>query len=161
LPRETERCRRSGVHAALVLMDLDRFKLVNDGHGHREGDDVLRTVGGIVREQVRAVDIPCRYGGDELAAILTDTEGTEALRIAERIRGAVAETFASAKVAVTVSVGLAPLVAPARSPTDPFVRADHALYAAKRAGGNRVMTAAGVDVAASFGGNPNRRGLTK
>jgi GGDEF domain-containing protein len=66
LPRETERCKRSGVHAALVLMDLDRFKSVNDSHGHRKGDDVLRTVGGIVREQVRAVDIPCRFGGDEL-----------------------------------------------------------------------------------------------
>jgi diguanylate cyclase (GGDEF)-like protein len=143
LPRETERCKRSGVHAALVLMDLDRFKSVNDSHGHRKGDDVLRTVGGIVREQVRAVDIPCRFGGDELAAILTDTEGEEAMRIAERIRAAVEETFASAPIAVTVSLGLAPLVAPAAAPPDPFLRADHALYAAKRAGGNRVVTESG------------------
>jgi diguanylate cyclase (GGDEF)-like protein len=161
LPRETERCHRSGVHAALVLMDLDRFKLVNDGHGHQKGDEVLRTVGGIVREQVRAVDIPCRYGGDELAAILTDTEGKEAMRIAERIRGAVEETFATAPVPVTVSVGLTPLVASALAPPDPFVRADHALYAAKRAGGNRVVTGDGSDGSAAYGGNPNRRRLTK
>ena len=161
LPRETERCRRSGVHAALVLMDLDRFKLVNDGHGHQKGDAVLREVGGIVREQVRAVDIPCRYGGDELAAILTDTEGQEAIRVAERIRRAVEETFARAPVPVTVSVGLAPLVAPTHAPPDPFVRADHAMYAAKRAGGNRVVTENNSAPTAGYGGNPNRRRLTK
>jgi diguanylate cyclase (GGDEF)-like protein len=139
LPRETERCRRSGVHAALVLMDLDRFKDVNDGQGHQKGDEVLRVVGGIIQEQVRAVDIPCRYGGDELAAILTDTDGAEAARVAERIRSSVESTFESSPVPVTVSIGLASLGGPASAREEPFKEADRALYLAKDAGGNVVI----------------------
>ncbi len=139
LPREIERCCRSRAQSALVLMDLDRFKLVNDGEGHRQGDVVLRDVGGIVRQHVRAMDIPCRFGGDELAAILADADALEATRVANRIRSAVEERFRRDRVPVTMSIGVASLGTEAGSANDPFVLADEALYAAKRAGGNRVV----------------------
>jgi diguanylate cyclase (GGDEF)-like protein len=141
LLREAERCKRGAGHAALLLLDLDRFKLVNDGQGHRKGDEVLRAVGTIVRDQVRAVDVPCRYGGDELAAVLTDTDELVAHRVAERIRTEVEERFRRAPVAVTVSVGIGLLLPTSPSSEEAFGKADRAVYAAKRAGGNRVVLA--------------------
>jgi diguanylate cyclase (GGDEF)-like protein len=138
LQREEERCRRGGGRAALLLLDLDHFKEVNDGQGHRAGDAVLRRVGAILREQVRAVDIPCRYGGDELAAVLTDTDANVAQSVAERIRADVAATFSGAPVTVTVSVGIGLLEA-AVTPEEVFLEADRAVYQAKRAGGDRVV----------------------
>lgn len=141
LRREIERCRRSGGSSALLLIDLDRFKQVNDTLGHRSGDDVLRRVGRIVLEQVRAVDIPCRYGGDELAAVLTDTDARTAKRVAERVRALVAAQFADAVVPVTTSIGVAQLRASSSLDDELFQSADRALYEAKRAGGNRVVLA--------------------
>lgn len=141
LTRESERFRRYGAQSSLLLLDIDRFKLVNDNQGHRRGDEVLRSVGNIVRDYLRAADVPCRYGGDEIAVILTDADEAEASVVAERIREGVDEAFRSDEVPVTASIGLA-MVVPQREKLieeEVFLRADRALYAAKRAGGNRVV----------------------
>jgi diguanylate cyclase (GGDEF)-like protein len=139
--RECERHRRYDTNAALMLLDLDRFKEVNDATGHRGGDDVLRAVSGIVRECLRAADMPFRFGGDELAALLTDADAAEALHVAERVRAGIADGFRLFSVPVTASIGLAMLrhCAPARMEDDVFERADRALYTAKRAGGDQVV----------------------
>ncbi|HET8771553.1 MAG TPA: GGDEF domain-containing protein [Gemmatimonadaceae bacterium] len=139
LARETERYRRYGAQSSLLLIDLDRFKQVNDCQGHRRGDDVLCEVGNIVRDCLRAADIPCRYGGDELAVILTDADESETLVVAERIRAGVARAFRDDYVPVTVSIGLTLLKNPEGEDEDAFVRADRALYKAKDAGGNLVI----------------------
>lgn len=137
LRREAERCRRTGHAAALLLVDLDRFKQVNDEQGHRRGDAVLRTVGTIVGDQVRAIDVACRYGGDELAAVLTETDPPAAHRVAERIRAEVERSFRRAPVPVTVSVGIGLLNTVVGS-EEAFAEADRCVYLAKRFGGNRV-----------------------
>ncbi len=139
LVRETERFRRYGAQSSLLLIDLDRFKQVNDCEGHRRGDDVLCEVGNIVRECLRAADIPCRYGGDELAVILTDADEAETLVVAERIRAGVARFFRDDAVPVTVSIGLTLLVDAESADEESFIRADRALYKAKGAGGNLVI----------------------
>lgn len=140
LVREGERYRRYGAQSSLLLLDLDHFKQVNDHEGHRRGDEVLCAVGNIIRTCLRAADVPCRYGGDELAVILTEADEGEALLVAERIRAGVAAAFRSDRVAVTVSIGLTMLVQAETTVEDnAFIRADRALYAAKGAGGNLVI----------------------
>lgn len=141
LSRECERRRRYGSSTALLLLDLDRFKSVNDTFGHRGGDDVLRGVSSIVRDSLRAADLPFRFGGDEMAALLTDTDANEAASIAERVRAGVATSYSTSRVPVTASIGVAMLL-PSTTPRmedDAFERADRALYAAKSAGGDRVV----------------------
>lgn len=141
LARECERYRRYRGNTALMLLDLDRFKSVNDTHGHLSGDNVLRGVSDIVKDCLRAADLPFRYGGDEIAALITDADPDEALGIAERVREGIAEGYQDAPTPVTASIGLAMLQSSAdrRMELDVFERADRALYQAKSAGGNRVI----------------------
>lgn len=146
--REAERCHRYGVTSSLLLLDLDEFKEVNDEYGHRVGDKVLRLVGSLILKHVRAADVPCRYGGDEFAVILSDTPQPEALTVAERIRADVETSFERNAVCgqfleVSVSGGLATLPLDADSPEQLFVLADGALYEAKNAGANRIVTPPG------------------
>ncbi|MBD3292181.1 MAG: diguanylate cyclase [Armatimonadia bacterium] len=139
----TRRPRRSP--AALLMIDLDHFKRINDTHGHRVGDVVLRQVAETIRGQVRAErDVVARYGGEEIAVIAPGTGPTGAAELAERIRAQVAELHLlcdGAVVSVTVSVGVAVLEAEARGP-DAARRlveaADAKLYEAKDAGRDRV-----------------------
>jgi diguanylate cyclase (GGDEF)-like protein len=146
LTHEVERCRRYGGWLSLLLLDLDRFKGINDQYGHALGDRLLHRVGELVRLHVRAVDIPCRYGGDELAVILPDAPPADALYVAERIRTAVEsvlaqERFADHVLAVTVSGGISTFASDAAA-VDPLIQAaDEALYQAKGSGGNRVVEA--------------------
>jgi diguanylate cyclase (GGDEF)-like protein len=140
LTREVERCRRYGACSSLVLLDLDRFKEVNDTHGHQVGDDVLRRVGSVILEHVRAPDVPCRYGGDEFAIILPDTPQEEALVVGERIRRAIDRSFAQHPLGgqplpVTASGGVASMGAES-SAGDLVSGADRALYDAKRRNGD-------------------------
>ena len=143
LKREVARCRRHGVTSSLVLLDLDAFKAANDRFGHGVGDAVLRALGELICRHLRAVDIPCRYGGDEFGVVLPDTDRSHAQLVAERIRSDARSHFAErvvggCKVAVTVSVGVA-TYGPTCATLDALLQAaDRALYEAKATGGDRV-----------------------
>lgn len=138
--RELSRFHRSGRPASMLLIDVDRFKVVNDRHGHVMGDVVLKRVAAILRETVRDVDLPARYGGDEFAVLLVDTDGPRAMEIAERLRQQVAQQVFAAEPGLTcsLSIGVAEAV-PDYTTLDAWVQAtDAALYRAKAAGRNRV-----------------------
>ena len=89
LDREVERGRRFDTPLGLIMLDLDDFKLVNDSYGHQQGDEVLALVAGVLRDEIRELDIAARYGGEELAVILPQTDGSGAELLAERMRAAV------------------------------------------------------------------------
>ena len=127
---------------ALLLLDLDHFKQTNDQRGHAVGDQVLASVGAVLRSVVRARDFAGRNGGEEFAILLPDTEVPAALEIAERVRAAVAEiSLPGTDVSVTVSIGVSGFPEHA-STLDRLERlADAALYLAKRHGRNRVELA--------------------
>jgi len=147
LEEEFERCRRAGNLLSCFMLDIDHFKLLNDTYGHQYGDRVLKELSEILREQMRKADVVGRYGGEEFLVVLAVNWKEEALRVAERIRRAVAETqFESdcetgENVLVTVSLGVAECL-PAEQDSPPhdelIRRADQALYEAKRLGRNRV-----------------------
>ncbi len=145
LREEFERSRRTGEPMAVAMLDLDRFKLVNDTYGHQTGDVILYETAKILRETAREIDMVGRYGGEEFMAILPDTDEEEAARFAERVRNAVAEHVyhdEATEVRMTVSSGVAsyPQV-DADSPDQVVKRADEALYRAKESGRNRVVLA--------------------
>lgn len=138
--RELSRFHRSGRPASMLLIDVDRFKVINDRYGHVMGDVVLKRVATILRETVRDVDVPARYGGDEFAILLVDTDGPRAMEIAERLRQQVEqEVFADAPgLTCTLSIGVAEAVRDYAT-LDSWVRAtDAALYRAKAAGRNCI-----------------------
>jgi len=129
---------RLGQPASLIITDLDRFKSVNDTHGHAVGDDVLAAVAHDVVSCVRAFDVPCRIGGEEFAVILPQTGKDEAVAVAERIRSQVALTDHEGLPEVTISCGVATYPDDADAIRLLTKRADDAVYAAKRAGRNAV-----------------------
>jgi diguanylate cyclase (GGDEF)-like protein len=134
LAHEVTRMQRSGRPTALALIDIDDFKEINDTHGHRHGDAVLQHVADTLITVCRATDEPARYGGDELAVILPETDLDGATAIAEDIRRALGGA------GVTVSIGVAALK-PAQGDADALIEAaDVGLYAAKRTGKNRVRS---------------------
>ena len=141
---EAKRVRRYGGLLALVLLDLDHFKRVNDVHGHDAGDEVLRDFARVLRENCREVDLPARYGGEEFA-VLMPAAGTRAARLlAERVRrdfGAIEFREGGVRFGVTVSAGVCKWTRSVNSPRAMLRRADAALYAAKHAGRNRVRVA--------------------
>jgi diguanylate cyclase (GGDEF)-like protein len=153
---ETERALRGGRRLALLVTDLDRFKNVNDAHGHQSGDAVLVEAADRLRRTLRASDVLARYGGEEFVTVLPDADRDTALEIAERCRIALSREpvrlQSGQHVTVTGSFGLALLaVEPdASGPRDAAAllrRADRALYAAKGAGRNRVQMARAEDEA--------------
>jgi diguanylate cyclase (GGDEF)-like protein len=135
--------RRYGAGISLILMDIDDFKLVNDRHGHQEGDRILIEVATTMTEQVRDSDICCRFGGEEFVAILPFTSSPgEAREIAERIREKAA-TIKCGDDWITISAGVAVCDQGIRTPRDLIESADRALYRAKTNGKNRVALAPG------------------
>jgi diguanylate cyclase (GGDEF)-like protein len=127
---------------ALLMLDLDHFKQVNDNRGHAVGDQVLANVGAVMRGAMRPHDFAGRNGGEEFVILLPDTEIPVALRIAKRVRAAIAEmSLPGTDVAVTVSVGVAGYPEHASTPDRLARLADAALYLAKRQGRNRVELA--------------------
>ena len=139
LRQELSRSRRHGRPAALLILDLDDFKRLNDQRGHLEGDRALVGAASVIRESVREIDVAARYGGEEFAVLLPDTSRLGALVVAERVRRRVEERFARLRPAVTVSGGIAVFPDDATSAAELVVRADAALYAAKAAGKNRIL----------------------
>lgn len=146
---ETERATRDGGRLALVVVDLDHFKLVNDTHGHQSGDSVLVEVAARLRRALRGSDVLARYGGEEFVMILPGADSETALEIAERCRRALStdtiRVHSGSRITVTGSFGLA-CFADGRFDVDSLIRhADRALYVAKGAGRDRVMTEADTD----------------
>jgi diguanylate cyclase (GGDEF)-like protein len=146
---EVERARRFEQPVGLVMLDIDDFKSVNDTYGHQQGDVVLREVAGVLRASSRDIDEPARYGGEELAVALpqTDLEGTYLL--AERVRTAiealeVPRVDGRGSLRVTASFGVAALPETADGKDSLVAAADAALYQAKRAGKNRTERATGA-----------------
>jgi two-component system cell cycle response regulator len=141
LGREVARSARYGRDLSLVLLDIDRFKEINDAHGHLGGDAILSAVCHAVAREIRKEDVLARFGGDEFAVLLPETDLEHARLLAEKVRGIVAAVEAAvgdAPVPVTVSLGVASLV-PATEIAEELVRrADEHLYEAKRAGRNCV-----------------------
>ena len=142
LEAELDRVRRYGLATSILMIDLDRFKQINDRWGHLVGDSVLRQVGDVLRREVRSVDSVARYGGEEFVVVLPETAAEGALTFAERIRARIeAHDFAEAgdPVLVTVSIGVAG-VGPSESgdPESLIALADAALYRAKNGGRNQV-----------------------
>jgi len=153
LKEELARAQRRAGSIACLMIDIDKFKGINDGYGHLAGDNALKEVAQRVEAQIRTMDTAARFGGDELAILLPDASSAEAATLAERIREVIAaEPFAlTAEVQrnLTVSVGVA-AVAPGRHETDLkavadrlLADADAALYRAKALGRNRVQMGAG------------------
>jgi diguanylate cyclase (GGDEF)-like protein len=144
---------------ALLMLDLDHFKQVNDQRGHAVGDQVLANVGAVMRGATRSRDFAGRNGGEEFAILLPDTEIPAALRIAERVRLAIAEmSLSGTDVTVTVSVGVAGYPEHASTPDRLARLADAALYLAKRQGRNRVELAEPSVVVGAFGAAPGLAG---
>jgi len=139
LRQEVLRSKRHGLRAALLLLDLDNFKAVNDERGHVEGDRVLMKAAAVVREGVREIDVAARYGGEEFAVLLPDTSRLGAFVVAERIRRRIEERFARGRSIVTISGGIAVFPDDAGTPADLIVQADAGLYGAKAAGKNRIL----------------------
>ena len=138
---------RRNAPVATLLLDIDRFKSVNDGYGHDAGDEVLREFAKRIGMLTRGVDLVARYGGEEIVVVVPDASLQEASAVAERIRekiGAVPFSLGreAASLAVTVSIGVASRLPGDSGPNEMLKRADEALYRAKNAGRNRVMAEA-------------------
>jgi diguanylate cyclase (GGDEF)-like protein/PAS domain S-box-containing protein len=134
---EWERAVRHGTPLSLLLLDVDHFKQYNDTFGHPAGDEVLRGIARVLCDGVRETDFVGRYGGEEFAAILPDTDAAGALRMAERLRAAV-EAAPWPRRPVTASIGSATRTTAMTGRADLLLAADQALYAAKHAGRNQV-----------------------
>jgi diguanylate cyclase (GGDEF)-like protein len=143
LYREVTRHGRSGERLVLLMVDLDDFKAVNDRYGHPAGDAVLKAVVARLLASVREMDTVSRYGGEEFAIVLPQSDAASGHRVAERLRAAVAESPIPAGLPdpfrLTVSIGLAVYPDDARTKGGLVECADKALYAAKRTGKNRVV----------------------
>jgi diguanylate cyclase (GGDEF)-like protein len=125
------------------MVDIDRFKLLNDAHGHAVGDEVLRAVAGAIAAAVREDDVPARFGGEEFAVLLRNPHLDEAVEVGERIRVAVSSLDLSryGVQSASVSVGVAVATMPDQPIVEIIEQADRALYDAKRRGRDRVVAA--------------------
>ena len=145
LDSELNRAIRHGSAMSLLMLDLDHFKRINDTWGHPAGDEVLKSVGKLLRESCRVYDVPGRYGGEEFCIVLPETKPGNTTVVAERIRKRLETTELScgdASIAVTASIGIAGMDMDSEegllSPAALIDRADRALYSAKTRGRNRI-----------------------
>jgi two-component system cell cycle response regulator len=145
LERELERRARRGDPVSLMMIDVDRFKTINDQHGHLAGDAAFRTVARRLRKKLRPYDRLGRYGGDEVLVVLPGCGPEEAASVAERLRSAVSDQavrVGKKAVPLTLSIGVASADGARPGSTDLLIKAgDDALYRAKKAGRNRVIQA--------------------
>jgi diguanylate cyclase (GGDEF)-like protein len=137
-----EQAELSGAPVALLALDLDRFKDINDTHGHARGDIVLRQVAGAIREQLRSFELAYRLGGEEFLVVLPGVDARRAAEVAERLRQRI-EHLRPDSLAVTVSIGVSAARGDGVTFDGLFRQADVALYGAKSAGRNRVKVADG------------------
>ena len=156
--QEMDRVDRYGGTLAFAMIDLDGFKCVNDRHGHVVGDRLLRAVASEITRSLRTPDVAARYGGDEFAVILPQTQPEGALRVCERIHGALQRLTVTAgeeQVSITASLGVADYPSNDIACAEDLISAaDEALYGAKRAGKNRYSAVRGLAGPRSFGTAP-------
>jgi diguanylate cyclase (GGDEF)-like protein len=137
----------------MLVIDIDDFKPINDEEGHQQGDAVLRRVAEIVKDTTRAIDITARYGGDELALVLLETDAAGALTLAERLRSRISAARIPARgggeTHVTVSIGAATLPDCALDAGELIEAADQALLRAKRTGKDQVASAPALNGSAA------------
>lgn len=147
LAEEAERVRRFGRSFALIMIDVDHFKQVNDTHGHPVGDGVLRQLAARLRAQLRSVDRLARFGGEEFAVVVMETDRAGAGEIARRLCAAIAQQPVAVDQAltlsVTISAGVAEMPRDAKSGAELVAAADHALYLAKGQGRNCAVALTG------------------
>lgn len=143
--QEFARWKRFGTAVSLAVLDIDRFKSINDTYGHQAGDKVLSTIASVLTESVRETDFLARYGGEEFVLIMPGADAPAGRNVVEKLRKAVEQCgfhYRGDSVPITVSCGVTQFLdANADSPTDAFARADKAMYEAKQAGRNRCHLA--------------------
>jgi diguanylate cyclase (GGDEF)-like protein len=143
LDTEYKRARRYNHRFALLMLDIDRFKDVNDQHGHPCGDFILQEVGRLLKDCVRNTDIVTRYGGDEMAIILLEVSKALAMEVSDKLRREVEKRsflWQGAPVKITVSIGVAAALEEGIQDWNGLVNAaDQALYEAKNGGRNRIV----------------------
>lgn len=139
---ELERAARFQGRMAVIMVDIDHFKKLNDEFGHLLGDEVLRCVAGILKQQLRKMDMVCRYGGEEFAVVVPETTGDNAIMVAEKLRRQIeSHPFPGVPRPVTISCGVADYPLHGATRDEVVAAADGALYRAKQSGRNRVVTA--------------------
>ncbi|APP84119.1 diguanylate cyclase [Xanthomonas hortorum pv. vitians] len=142
LSHELARCARRDLPLSVLMLDVDHFKQFNDSQGHAGGDLLLAAVGELLLTRLRAEDVACRYGGEEFTVILPETDGAEAMRVAEQIRGFIAALAVTdgqrSLPRVTASIGVASFPIDGELGSSLIQKADAALYIAKHRGRNRV-----------------------
>jgi len=139
LENEYQRCARTKRHSSLLMFDIDHFKKVNDTYGHQAGDEVIRVVSKTLLDTIRATDIAGRYGGEEFAVLLIDTDQEGALLVAERLRKAIEATvvtYEDTEIRFTISLGIAEYNDNIESHTAWLEQSDKALYQSKESGRN-------------------------
>jgi diguanylate cyclase (GGDEF)-like protein len=142
IAEEIERARRFGRGLSVIMMDIDQFKRLNDEFGHLLGDEVLRQVSSVFHRELRKMDVSCRYGGEEFAILLSETNSAEAQIVAEKLRILVEGwEFPGVPRSVTISGGIASYGDHGTTRDELIKEADAALYSAKQAGRNRVCLA--------------------
>ena len=139
-----EQAAARGKPLAVLVIDIDYFKSVNDTYGHDAGDDVLHDFAVRIKRSIRGIDLACRYGGEEFVLVMPETDMAVAAMVAERLRRRIAtEPFAiqqgARTIPVTISIGIAALRGKDDTAASLLKRADQALYRAKRDGRNRVV----------------------
>ena len=141
LDQEVLMAKRTHQPLSLIMLDVDRFKLLNDTAGHDAGDDALRRLADCFRCELRRLDAAARFGGDEFALILPQAHADGALIVAERLRARIEQIEIPEVGNLTASIGIATVPLNANSRLELFRAADDALYLAKRTGRNRVCVA--------------------
>ncbi|MEW6682527.1 MAG: diguanylate cyclase [Nitrospirota bacterium] len=149
LERELRRSQRNGLNVSCLMIDVDDFKVINDVHGHLAGDEVLRTIGRLLRAHLRGYDFAVRYGGDEFLVVLAQNTSEGAMTVAERLREVVSSYvfFPGEALSnpVRVTIGVASVPAGLIDTAECIIRAaDRALYQAKAAGKNQVRLCQGL-----------------
>ena len=144
MEEEQERCLRKGSLFTLIMCDIDHFKRINDNFGHDSGDYVLKMIASLFKDQVRGIDCPSRWGGEEFLIMLVETDLEGGQQVAERIRKRIENTvfkYKDTKMPVTMTFGLSMYRGKDDNIEDCIKRADSALYEGKNQGRNRVIVA--------------------
>src|SRR2546423_5354422 len=140
--KEIGRARRYGTGLAVIMVDIDNFKKLNDEFGHLLGDEVLRQVSSLFQQQLRKVDIVCRYGGEEFGIIIPQTTGANAMNTAEKLRRKIESyLFPGVPKRVTISAGVAEYPIHGKTRDELVAAADAALYSAQQEGRNQIKGA--------------------